>query len=118
MTGVGSPKIKNTGQHNINSVHEGKKPFQSESCDQDCAQISDMNQHIDSAHEGKKPFKFGLKNRSLHPWPSDTSSASLSNSSTASGSSAKDSSGKSFEFKFINASEGTRIVSSLKKTKA
>ena len=41
----------------ITSGHEGKKPFECDTCDYSCSRKSHMNRHIASVHEGKKPFK-------------------------------------------------------------
>ena len=35
-------------------IHEGEKPFKSESYDQDCGQKSDLQHDIHSVHDGKK----------------------------------------------------------------
>ena len=44
-------------QQHVALVHEGKMPYKCESSDQDCDQKRNLNQCAASIHEGKKPFK-------------------------------------------------------------
>ena len=53
----------------IESVHEGKKPFNCKICDKDFTQKGALNIHVARIHEGKKPFEckicdtsFAIKN--------------------------------------------------------
>ena len=41
----------------IESVHEGKKPFQCNHCEKQFSQKPAMEKHVESVHEGKKEFK-------------------------------------------------------------
>ena len=40
----------------VESVHEGKKPFDCYICDYSCAKKNIMKYYVESVHEGRKPF--------------------------------------------------------------
>ena len=99
--------LKENLQQHVASVYEGKKPFKCKCCDYSCCLEDDLLQHVASVHEGKKPFS-GIK-LSLHPWASGFPSDTSTNDTTTTA---------SFEFKYINAGNVTKIISNLKSTKA
>ena len=44
----------------IQSVHEGKKPFKCNICDTGFSYKGHLNVHFESVHNGKKPFKCNI----------------------------------------------------------
>ena len=51
---------RGTLNRHIASVHEGKKPFNCSICDYNCSQKGNLTIHIASVHEGNKEFKCSI----------------------------------------------------------
>ena len=92
--------LKGELQYHVASVHEGRKPFKCESCDNSSVIESYLQHHVATGHEGKKPFKCEAFDRIY------------SNSEKPFGVV------KAFCFKFVNVFDVTKINSYIKNTKA
>ena len=44
-------------KENVASVHEGKRPFNCETCDYRCSKKCHLKKHVEIVHKGKKPFQ-------------------------------------------------------------
>ena len=100
-------KIEDLKSHSLCN-HKEKNQFTCNYCREEFCDKNDLNCHVISVHEGRKSKRLPAK-KSLHPWASDIGKAPPCSKSSQSG---------NFTFKFVSASDITKVISRLKNTKA